>query len=172
MTTENDKAADSRQVEGYRRMLERAATALRHAVSGPLPTLKHLLDAARQTAVDLKELTHDEAERIAYYLRRDLQDAAQHTRQSERELADWLRFDVELIEERMLDFFAPLADHTRVELERLALQARHRGWHTGDVTAPGTLYCEVCGEEIHFHKPGHIPPCPKCKGSVFRRRKD
>jgi hypothetical protein len=163
---------DNRHIEGYRRMLERAAAALKGAVDRPIPTIRHLIESARQTAVELKELTHDEAERIADYLRRDLHDAGEHLRAEEHELADWLRFDAALVEERVLEFLAPLADHTRLELERLALEAERRGWHTGDVTGPGTLACDACGETLHFRKPGHIPPCPKCRASVFHRPRD
>ena len=60
---------------------------------------------------------------------------------------------------------------TRLELEKLADQAREASrYHTGEVTGPGTLICEGCGKEIHFHKAGRIPPCPGCQGTGFTRQ--
>ncbi|MDH5595020.1 MAG: zinc ribbon-containing protein, partial [Gammaproteobacteria bacterium] len=42
-------------------------------------------------------------------------------------------------------------------------------WHTGEVVGVGTLRCKACGELLHFHATGHIPPCPKCQKTVFNR---
>ena len=33
----------------------------------------------------------------------------------------------------------------------------------------GVLTCDECGEQMHFSKAGHIPPCPKCKKGHFHR---
>lgn len=156
--------------EAYRRMMQRAATTLRETAGAVLPSLQELLHSAVEGAVALKELTRDEAEQVAYFIKRDLHDAATHMRESGKELSDWLRFDIELVEDRVLEALAPLVDHTRVELDRLALEADLKGWHTGEITGPGTLFCEACGEALHFHHPGHIPPCPKCRGTVFHHR--
>ena len=135
-------------------------------------SLPHLFQSAKDTAVDLKELSRDEAERIAYYLRRDVEDAASHARQTRKEFREWLRFDVALIEDRLLGFLEPLVDHCRVELDRLAMEAEVAGWHTGEIVSPGTLFCDACGQEIHLHRISHIPPCPKCKATVFHRKRD
>lgn len=159
-----------REVAGYRRMLERAAAVLKEAVMHPLPSFKHIIDAARQRAVDLKELSHDEAERIGYYLRRDVEDAARQAREGRREMGDWLRFDLAFIEDRLLEFLQPLVDHTRLEIDRLTMEAYAQGWHTGEVIGPGTLYCDACEQELHMHRVSHIPPCPKCRATVFHRR--
>ena len=156
--------------DAYRRMMQRAATKLREAAGAVGPSLQELLHSAVEGAVALKELTREEAEQISYFVKRDLQDAAAHLKESGKELSDWLRFDIELVEDRVLEALAPLVDHTRVELDRLAMEAELRGWHTGEVTGPGTLFCDACGEALHFHNPGHIPPCPKCKATVFHRR--
>ena len=82
-------------------------------------------------------------------------------------------FDVEQIESRILESLSLLVDTTKVDLAEFAEQATLFGeWHTGEVTGPGTLVCSACGEELHFHKTGHIPPCPKCTETKYHRRKD
>ncbi|MCK5669240.1 MAG: hypothetical protein KAI15_09155, partial [Gammaproteobacteria bacterium] len=40
---------------------------------------------------------------------------------------------------------------------------------TGEIAGFGTLVCDECGEKLHFHKSGHIPPCPKCHKTSFHR---
>jgi len=43
-------------------------------------------------------------------------------------------------------------------------------YRTGEMTGPGTLVCDKCEEHLHFHKVGHIPPCPKCHAVNFHRK--
>ena len=43
------------------------------------------------------------------------------------------------------------------------------GYHTGEISGPGTLLCVACGTELHLHKTGRIPPCPKCHATQFKR---
>ncbi len=42
-------------------------------------------------------------------------------------------------------------------------------YHTGEVTHGGTFTCTACGGEVVLTHPGHIPPCPKCQQTAFRR---
>lgn len=42
-------------------------------------------------------------------------------------------------------------------------------YKTGEVTHGGTFTCTACQTEINLNKPGHLPPCPKCSKTEFRR---
>jgi hypothetical protein len=42
-------------------------------------------------------------------------------------------------------------------------------YKTGEVTHGGTFTCTACKAEINLKKPGHLPPCPKCSKTEFRR---
>jgi len=42
-------------------------------------------------------------------------------------------------------------------------------YKTGEVTHGGTFICTGCKAEINLKKPGHLPPCPKCSKTEFRR---
>jgi Zn finger protein HypA/HybF involved in hydrogenase expression len=133
-------------------------------------TLPQRIDAARDKAVELGELTREEADKVASYLKRDIEDAATYLSGPSQEFADWLRFDIQLIEERLLEMFLTVADQTKLELMKLQHEAdRADAWHTGEIAGIGTLQCFDCGELLHFHATGHIPPCPKCHGTAFRR---
>ncbi|MFO8155278.1 MAG: zinc ribbon-containing protein, partial [Thiohalospira sp.] len=134
------------------------------------PALEHAVERAREQAHELGELSREEAETIANYVRRDLHDAAIYMEESSEEMGDWLRFDLQQVEARLAENFLQVADRTRVELAQLAEQAQRIGeWHTGEITSIGTLRCMNCGEELHFTRTGRIPPCPKCTGSRFKR---
>jgi len=169
MTQEHKEGALDRLVAAYEQMLERVHEAVERAES-KVPTLKQNLEQAREKAVELGELTREEAEKVATYIERDMHDAAVYIADTGQQLRDWGRFDLQQVEERMLDMFARVADQTSVQLQEMreALkQAEH--YHTGEVTGPGTLTCRWCAKQMHFSKPGRIPPCPGCHGTEFRR---
>jgi Zn finger protein HypA/HybF involved in hydrogenase expression len=170
MDPDNKREPIDRMVEAYERMLERVDELLGRAEKSAIPTLRKSLEQARERAVELNELTREEADKIAGYVERDMQEAAHFLAETGEQFREWWRFDLQLIETNLLEMFANVADKTRLELEKLANQAREAAYyHTGEVTGPGTLVCTECGKVLNFHKAGHIPPCPKCRSTRYRR---
>jgi hypothetical protein len=161
---------DQKLIAAYDKMMARIDELLGTAEQEALPTLQKNIEKAKIQAVELKEVTHDEAEKLSYYVRRDLHDAADYLEQTGEELSAWLSFDLELVEDRLLEVFAKVADKTRLELAQLAEQAkRAEEYHTGEITSIGTLVCKRCDTLVHFNQTGRIPPCPKCHQTVFVR---
>ncbi|MGD2075560.1 MAG: zinc ribbon-containing protein [Gammaproteobacteria bacterium] len=162
--------ATDRLVKAYERMMERLRRAADEAESRTLPSLRHSLEKARETAVELEELSRDEAEKVSYYVKRDLRDVGRHLAETGDELSDWLRFDISRIENGLLDLFAQVADRTRLEWLELQNELRRDPpYHSGEITGPGTLYCSACNAALHFHQTARIPVCPRCGNESFRR---
>lgn len=167
MNNKNNDPVD-RMVEAYETMLERI-----HAMGERTgPAIGNAIDQARETAVELGELSREEAEKIASYIERDIHDAARFVVETGEDFRNWFRFDVQLVETHLFNLFASVADQTSLELQKLAERARHAPLRTGEVTGPGTLECQRCGEQLHFRKAGRIPPCPKCRETEFKRVSD
>jgi predicted RNA-binding Zn-ribbon protein involved in translation (DUF1610 family) len=169
----SDKQKDpvDRMVAAYEAMLERVHEAADTTEKKTVPWLREALSNARDKAVELEELTREEAERISRYVERDLHDAASYIAETGEEFRDWLSFDWRVMQDRMLDMFAGMADQTSTALKDFAEQAREASlYHTGEITSPGVLECTECGEQLHFDKTGRIPPCPKCNATTFKRR--
>lgn len=156
--------------QAYEKLLETAMEDVEKLEHKSGPALHRLIDNARDKLSELGELAEEESERISEYLKRDLRDAAEYIEETGEEFRNWLGFETALIEDRLKNLFAKAADQTIVELNKLRGKAESAGYHTGEITGPGTLVCDKCGEELHFYKPGHIPPCPKCKGTEFHRK--
>lgn len=169
---ESDEEREKRLAHGYERMLER----VRQQYDGSTPEnkatgLQQALDWARDRAIELGELSRDEARIVGTFLWRDLEDAGTYLARTGRSLRDWLQFDLELAEAQVMDMLMSVADQTRLEwLEFNRDQELPNAYHTGEMTAGGTLLCDACGEHMRFTQPGHIPPCPKCRGTKFYRR--
>ena len=155
----------------YETMLERSATEFRKLEKKTGPALHSLIDKARTKAVELGELTEDEAAHLAEYLKRDLSDASFYISEHGRELKDWLGFEDSLIAAELLDVFLQAANPSTVDMNELKLElAAQSIYKTGEVTGPGALVCDECDEVLHFHKAGRIPPCPKCHKTSFHRQ--
>jgi predicted PP-loop superfamily ATPase len=110
---------DQTHVHAYERMLERVKDFTAEARDEVAPKLQDGLDAAREKATELGELSREEAEKIGNYLKRDVYDAAKYlVSEKTDDLKDWFRFDVQLIEDRLAESFALLVDKTSVELQK------------------------------------------------------
>lgn len=171
MTPRPHLSQSEKLLYGYNRMMERVKDLLEQTGHKTVPMLKTSIDKAKETAVELGELTRDEAELIGAYLRRDLEDAGEYLAETGNEFKDWFHFDMELIEDRLLEMFTAAADQTKLALLQWAQHAqRVSEYRSGEITTVGSLQCLNCGELLHFHSTGHIPPCPKCHESRFVRK--
>ena len=168
---ENQKPdAVDQMVDAYNRMLKHTHDAIVETGKETVPRLRELIEKTRDHMVELGELTREEGAKVAGYLERDLKDAAAYIANTGEGLREWWRFDLKLMEDRMLDMFASVADQTSLQLREWAEAARRASvYRTGEVTGQGSLACVACGHELHFSRPGHIPPCPACQGTEFKR---
>lgn len=161
---------EEKSTAAYDKMMERIQHFFEESESNAVPTLKQRIELAKLRAIELREVTAEEADKIAYYVERDLHDAAEYLETTGKEFSTWFSFDLQLVEARLYELFASVADRTRLELGQLASQAQMaQQYHTGEITGIGTLFCDSCGTEMHFKKTGRIPPCPKCHHTEFRR---
>jgi polyhydroxyalkanoate synthesis regulator phasin len=152
-------------------MLEQTHETLQKNRDETVPKLRELLEKARDNMVELGELTREEAYKVSEYIQRDIEDAATYIAETGQDIQDWWRFDLQLIEQRMMDAFTKVADQTSLQLAQWAEVARQLTlYQAGEVTGPGTLVCDRCGAETHFVKAGRIPPCADCGGLTFKRR--
>ena len=168
----SEQNLEQKLIAAYDKMIGRIHQLLDNAEQQALPSLQKNIDKAKQKAIDLKELTHDEADKLAEYVHRDVNDLATHLSQSGEEFKSWFSFDLQLVEDRVLETFAKVADKTSLQLAQLACQAkRSQEYHTGEITSIGTLACQDCEGLLHFKKTSRIPPCPHCSKTIFVRTK-
>ena len=158
-------------VDAYAELLRRTRETLEITTEGTVPRFRELLEKARDNMVELGELTREEANKVSDYLSRDIEDAAAYIAETGQDIHDWWRFDLELIEQRMMDMFTRVADQTSLQLAMWAETARQLTlYQAGEVTGPGTLVCDRCGAKTHFVNPGRIPLCADCGGHTFKRQ--
>jgi hypothetical protein len=167
----NEPDRNDQQVGVYKRMMERIRHTLEAAEHKTRPNLEHAIELARERAVELGEATREETENVAGYVRRDLREMTEYLNNTGKEYSAWFYMDMELIEASLLDLIISVADKTRLELTQWAEQATNQisNYRSGEITGPGTFQCTACGERLKLFSSDHIPPCPSCLASEFRR---
>jgi SRSO17 transposase len=75
------------------------------------------LEIAKEKTSELNDLTATEVNQISNYVSRDIDHAANSVSHRRRDaFSEWLKFDIDLLENFALDAFMSLADKTRLEL--------------------------------------------------------
>lgn len=159
-----------RLVAAYNRMLERVRELMEDAEDKAIPSLEEGIRHAGEKAVELGEITAEEAEKLGAWVKRDMEEASHYLADSGREFATWLKFDIQQVEARLLDMLLSVADRTRLELAAFERSIeRHSSYKSGEITSAGVLQCMACGKTLHFYATEHIPACPQCGGRRFKR---
>ena len=170
MSEKEPSDGKDRMVEAYERMLRHTHDRLEQAAQETRPAWKEMLEKARDHLVELGELTREEAAKVAGYIERDLQDAAAYLADTGEDVRQWWRFDLDLVEQRILDLFAAVADQSRMPWPHWDEQARRTvRYRRGEICRPGPLTCLACGAEVTLRKTGRIPSCPECGADAFQR---
>ena len=127
--------------------------------------LERTLHESREWAAKMKENYGEDITRVSDFLRRDWHEAARITREQTRKNLDLDRLQVGL-----MGVISRFASSAGSQLEAFAAKLQERlNYKTGEIAGAGSLECQECGQQLHFEKPTRIPPCPKCRGAVFRR---
>lgn len=168
--TEQHPSPAEHLAAAYNRMMERVHELMKDAEDKAIPTLEEGIRHAVDKAVDLGEVTREEAEKIGEWIRRDMEDATHYVGDGGREFAAWLKFDIGQVEQRLLDALFSVADRTRLELDDFERRmAANNIYHAGEVAGAGVLECIACGEQMHVYETTTIGLCANCRGSRFRR---
>lgn len=152
----------------YENILDDALDLAKESKSG----LHEYLNKINEDIKSLGEISLEETLHLERSIKRDIIDAASYLRDSGKEIKEWLGFDISLIKYELWQKFQEATDKTILELLKLKQISFNAEYHTGEIIGLGTLVCDQCKLNIHFYKPGHIPPCPKCKSTSFHRIKN
>ena len=142
------------------------------ATDDTIHTIADKLDSAKEKISEIGGLSQEEISHVADAVSRDVHHAAHSLPDNSNDsLSEWLKFDIDLIEDFALDSFLDVADKTRIELAQLSQTAKlySHPYKSGELTAPGTLSCEKCGKVIAFKSTSIIPECPDCGANTFIR---
>lgn len=161
---------DKKLEKAYQSMVKHTQEALSNFEEHTLPAIQEALAKAKEKAIELEELTEEEAEKIAHYLKRDIQAVGKELKTSGQELETLVKNDLILLGNKFWEMIASNVDESKIELFKFEKEFCHPvEYKTGEVTAAGTLVCNSCGHKIVVEKSRRIPKCPACKATVFSK---
>jgi hypothetical protein len=154
----------------YERFYEHVAKNLHEAEEKTIPLYNKLVDEAKHKIVEIKDVTEQDAEKVADWVKRDIADLSHYLKETGNDLKDWLGFEKSLLKTEFLDLLLKSADKTTLKLFEINNKGyKSTKYKTGEVVGPGILLCDECHHELHFKNAGKIPPCPKCNATSFHR---
>ena len=154
----------------YESLYEHVAKNFHNAEEKTDALFHKLLDEVKQEAGKIKELSVNESEEIADWIKRDIVDLQTYLNESGNELKDWLGFETNLVENEFLDLLLKAADQTTIKLLQMKVNVYlTSAYHSGEIVSPGTFSCDHCDQRLTMHRSGRIPVCSNCKATNFHR---
>ncbi|WP_207063350.1 zinc ribbon-containing protein [Motiliproteus sp. SC1-56] len=157
--------------EIYNRLLERVYLSVEGLEEKSWPFIKRKIEEAAEVELAAEEMTREEMDLLQAYLKRDLKDLGAFAHKTGEGLAAWLKFDLNVLEQRVADMLGSLADRTRIDYTELQQRLDHgpEDYLAGEVAGVGTLRCLDCGSLVSLHRTAVLEPCHDCGCHYFHR---
>ena len=165
--SEQSKDNDSRR-NNYQKVLERLRSQLTNLDKLNAAQFREWLDKSADYVQAACDMTRDELELIASYVRRDVASFADSYRRNSDAFKDSPTYQA--LESGFWHWLLELTDKTKCEWVEIADDLKHHGeYHSGEVVGLGTLTCENCGHQHTIDHPEVLGTCPECDGDEFIR---
>lgn len=167
--SESAKGEDQGRYEAlYDRFAERARELFDAGQEKTNEAMEKAMEGAREQFAAAGEFTAEQGETFKKFMRRDLEQTALEMRALGQEAREHL--SPARLGAGALSSMARLLEATGTALQNLSRKAEDAlHFKTGEITAAGTLTCKKCGQTVQLKRSAHIPPCPSCRGTEFRK---
>jgi len=161
----DDPGVKANMAELYEKMSRIVRDSLERAGTVTEDVFERGLRESRDWAFKMRENYGDDINRVSEFIRRDWQEGVRITREQTRK-----SLDLDRLQAGFLGVLSRLAGSAGSQLESFASKLKERlTYKTGEIAGAGTLECAGCGQHLIVEKPTRIPPCPKCRGTIFER---
>ena len=164
-----DDAAHQTQAEAlYDRFAERSRELFEASQEKGRDAFEKAMERARAQLAAAGEFTAEQGEAFKKYLKRDLEQTAEDVRALGQEAEE--RLHPSRVGAGAISSLARLLHATGQTMVSLSRKAEETlAYQTGEITTAGTLTCTACGQTVQLKTTGHVPPCPSCHGTRFRK---
>lgn len=126
------------------------------------------LEKAQEQLTALGEFSAEQGDELKQYLARDLEQTLSDAQKLGEEAKE--RLHPARLSAGALSSIASVLEATGNALRSLGDKTKETlTYKTGEITSAGTLTCQACGQKVQLKDTGHVPPCPKCPGTVFTK---
>ena len=168
-TTEKSNVGES----SYDRLLQRIQQSLEQVEQKTSDAIQHEIEQAIELEEAAEEMTREELDLLGAYLKRDIDSLTHFVSRTGKGVADWLKFDLHLLEDKLASQLLSVADKTT--LEHLALQNAKKQvdeeiYVAGETVVAGTFSCLNCGDIYVITQSKMLENCLECGGDTYRRK--
>lgn len=128
-----------------------------------------LVNEARQSLEEKRELTSDEIAQVTNAVRRDIKAFADSYRENSSDFSDSVFMRV--IKESLWQELADITDKSQIEWREAFKDIENRGvYRSGELVGFGNLVCDNCGFRLSVYSPEILSVCPQCGHDRFHRK--
>ncbi len=132
-------------------------------------TIRQTLEDARKQMSQLGDYTADTIEKAIVTIEKEMLTAARQAGVQLENLAERSTDVFAVWRDRGTQFLGRAASALRDWVQQASTRITEQTYHTGDIAAGGTLECTACGGQVQLKTAAHVPLCPSCRKSEFRR---
>ena len=170
MNQNNDKKNNLASAD-YDRVLLRLTKDLKSSEAPSWDVLQEKIHDAVELEMAAAEMTRDEMDLLKAYLYRDLKKLGYYAHETGEGIAAWLKFDLNVLEQTLVEQLKQIADQTRIGHEELRERLDHDEdqYLAGELATVGTLECLECGHQLTLQATEKLENCSACQGKFFKR---
>jgi hypothetical protein len=132
-------------------------------------SLREALERARNRMREAGEYTADTVDKVAATLEKEMADVVHRLGPKWESLTERTAGLFEVWRDRSAAFLAHAAGAAGEWLREAGARLERPMYRAGEMTSAGSFECTSCGEVVRLETPAHLPPCPRCRKSEFRR---
>ncbi|MBU0485511.1 MAG: zinc ribbon-containing protein [Proteobacteria bacterium] len=130
--------------------------------------LEKAIETAKEQLTESGAFSSEQGEKFKQYLKRDLAQTSEQLQQLGGEAKEYLKSD--RLRTGALSSLSAILNKAEAGLKFLRKKTdAFLIYKTGEITTAGPLTCVECNKTINLKKTGHIPPCPSCSKTKFRK---
>ena len=133
-------------------------------------TVRQAVAGAVERVKGAGEHTAEVVNKAAAALRKDIANAAHGMGPAWEKFSDKGADVFHVWRDRGGLFLASAATAVRDWLKETTTRVENQVYETGEMAYLGIFECLACSERITLKQPAHLPPCPRCMKTRFRRR--
>ncbi|WP_220718463.1 zinc ribbon-containing protein [Agarivorans litoreus] len=154
-----------KRVKAYQAFVEDLEKRIQESGEVGQEELSKLIDTTQEYLQAASDLSQDEWQLIANYVRRDLSDWKTDYQRAYEESPS-----MALLKESIWYWLAKLSDQSQVEWHELIGDLQHQGvYQSGELIGLGVIECAECGDKTALWHPTIISSCEHCQGKRFYR---
>ena len=132
-------------------------------------TIRQTLDDARTQLRQAGEYTADTVDKALATIEKEMVTATHRIGARFENLTERSADVFVVWRDRGTQFLARAASAVGDWVQQASDRLTTHTYRTGDIAAGGTLECTACGGKVELTTAAHVPLCPQCRKSEFRR---